>query len=320
MNQRSLSTKTKHNSIINPRLLSIKTNSVSLQKKEEKLFANKSFLEIILGLIKSTQSDILSNKIFYKIKGEFNLFKIKEILKELEKDLTIINEEEKKKMNLNEHILNEKKNKMKEFIYNSNDSKFFLSNSDNEINNNSNNEKFIEEVSGGDLSKELYQLKILNFKLENEINKVDNLNKRMIKEIEYTKKYCAINRFIKVATIYLKQKDNKAVDQLLHHKLITKRKLFIQKVNMKNNQDFCINCIKDRIKKFKKDIEELYKYYNEKIISEEEKSYIETIVEEMKKNNINKDEINEDSNNYEINKIFLSFISNSSSINILFIS
>ena len=208
-------------------------------------------------------------------------------------------------MNLNEHILNEKKNKMKEFIYNSNDSKFFLSNSDNEINNNSNNEKFIEEVSGGDLSKELYQLKILNFKLENEINKVDNLNKRMIKEIEYTKKYCAINRFIKVATIYLKQKDNKAVDQLLHHKLITRRKLFIQKVNMKNNQDFCINCIKDRIKKFKKDIEELYKYYNEKIISEEEKSYIETIVEEMKKNNINKDEINEDSNNYEINKILI---------------
>ena len=80
MKQRSLSTKTKHNSITNPRLLPIKTNSVSLQKKEEKLFGNKSFLEIILGLIKSTQSDILSNKIFSKIKGEFSLFKIKEII------------------------------------------------------------------------------------------------------------------------------------------------------------------------------------------------------------------------------------------------
>ena len=128
----------------------------------------------------------------------------------------------------------------------------------------------------------------------------------MIKEIEYIKKYCAINRFIKVATIYIKQNDNKTVNQILHNKLMNRRKLFIQKANMKNNKDFCINCIKDRINKFKKDIKELYQYYNDKIISEEERSYIETIVEEVKNNkNDYDDEIKEDSINYEINKAIM---------------
>ena len=87
---------------------------------------------------------------------------------------------------------------------------------------------------------------------------------------------------------------------------MNRRKLFIQKANMKNNQDFCINCIKDRINKFKKDIKELYQYYNDKIISEEERSYIETIVEEMKNNkNDYDDEVKEDSINYEINKAIM---------------
>ena len=66
---------------------------------------------------------------------------------------------------------------------------------------------------------------------------------------------------------------------------------------MKNNQDFCINGIKDRIYQFKKDIRDLYQYYNNQIISEEEKSYIETIVEDMKKDDMDEDSLNEDSIN-----------------------
>ena len=72
---------------------------------------------------------------------------------------------------------------------------------------------------------------------------------------------------------------------------------------MKNNQDICINCIKDKIYQFKRDIKDLYQYYNNQIISEEEKSYIETIVEDIKKDNLDDDSLNEDSiNNIEIDK------------------
>ena len=304
MNQRSLSTKIKHNSLINPRLISLKSNTYALKNKEEKLFGNKSFLEIILGLIKSTQNDVLSNKVFNKITGEFGIDKIKEILKELKQDLTTINEEEKKRLNLNENVLNEKKRKMKEIIYNSNYENHLILNPDNEIEVNLHNENFINENNDDDDSwKELYQLKTLNFKMENEINKVDNLYKLLLIEKNYVNRYVIINRFRKFDTIYIKQNDNKIVNQILHNKLITRRKLFIKKANMKNNQDLCINSIKDRINKFKKDLQDLYLYYNERIISEEEKSYIETIVEKMNNNCIdNDDEIDEDSINDEINK------------------
>ena len=132
MNKRTLFTKTKHNSLTKPILFSLKTSSYAFQNKEEKLFGNKSFLEIILGLIKSTQNDVLSNKVFNKITGEFGIDKIKEILKELKQDLTTINEEEKKKLNLNENVLNEKKRKMKEIIYNSNYENHLIFNPDNE--------------------------------------------------------------------------------------------------------------------------------------------------------------------------------------------
>ena len=185
MNQRSLSTKIKHNSLINPRLISLKSNTYALKNKEEKLFGNKSFLEIILGLIKSTQNDVLSNKVFNKITGEFGIDKIKEILKELKQDLTTINEEEKKRLNLNENVLNEKKIKMKEIIYNSNYQNHLILNPDNEIEVNLHNENFINENNDDDSWKELYQLKTLNFKMENEINKVDNLYKLLLIEKNY---------------------------------------------------------------------------------------------------------------------------------------
>ena len=82
---------------------------------------------------------------------------------------------------------------------------------------------------------------------------------------------------------------------------------------MKNNQDICINCIKFKISKFKKDMHDIYQYYNEQILSEEEKSYLQTIANDNKQNdnidnidnNINNnddDEISINDNNIDINK------------------
>ena len=302
MKQCSISSNNKQVLSRNCGLFRVRTKLDAFQSKEEKLFGNKSFLEIILGLIKKTQSDVLSNTAFHKKKGAFNYSMAKIILKEFKKDLISINEEEKKKVQLHENLLIEKKKKIKEIIFNQNNSKCCMLDSCNGTEINLKTEQFVNGSGDVDPRKELVQLKILNFKLENEINKVDFLSKRLFFEKEYNKNYYIENK-IKLDRIYIKQNDNKIVNQILHNKLITRRKIFIRKANMKNNQDFCINGIKDRIYQFKKDIRDLYQYYNNQIISEEEKSYIETIVEDMKKDDMDEDSLNEDSiNNIEMDK------------------
>ena len=101
MKQRSTSSSNKHILSRNAKLFTVRTTSDAFQTKEEKLFENKSFLEIILGLIKKTQNDVLTKKIFYNIKHNFSYTKVKNLLKDLKKDLIQINVEEKKKVNLN---------------------------------------------------------------------------------------------------------------------------------------------------------------------------------------------------------------------------
>ena len=302
MKQNSISSNNNNVLSRNSRLFSVRTSLDAFQSREEKLFGNKSFLEIILGLIKKTQSDVLSNTAFNKKKEILNYSMIKIILKDLKKDLISISKEEKKKVRLHENLLNEKKRKMKEIIFNQNNSKSFLTDSCNGTEINSQKEEFVKENGDEEQRKELAQLKMLNFKMENEINKVDYLYRRLLYEKEYNKNLYNEDK-IKLDIIYIMQKDNKMVNQILHNKLISRRKSFIRKANMKNNQDICINCIKDRIYQFKRDIKDLYQYYNNQIISEEEKSYIETIVEDMKNNNLDDDSLNEDSiNNIEIDK------------------
>ena len=106
MKQSSFSSKNKLKLSRNSRLFPIRATSGIFQSKEEKLFGNKSFLEIIVGLIKKTQSDVLSNTIFNKCKVNFSYSRVKTILKELKKDLIEINMEENKKAFLHENLLN----------------------------------------------------------------------------------------------------------------------------------------------------------------------------------------------------------------------
>ena len=91
----------------------IKVNNLNLlyselnnfKSKEEKLFGKKCFLEIILGLIKNSQNDIITNEI-HKDK---NILFVKKILKSLMKDLLEIKREKEKELNLNELIKKEKR-------------------------------------------------------------------------------------------------------------------------------------------------------------------------------------------------------------------
>lgn len=299
------------NSLFNTKLLSIRSISDVFQTKEEKLFGNKSFLEIILGIIKRTQSDVLTNIKSNKSNETISNSRIKKILKSLKKDLVQINIEELKKVQLQENILEEKKKKIKEIVFNENPSNICALKSDEE-NFESNKESVLFESTKDDPRKEISQLKILNFKMLNEITKVDNLYKRFAFEKEYYKVSHIPDEHRKI-TIYIKQNENQMVNKILHNKLMTRRKIFIRKANMKNNQDICINCIKFKISKFKKDMHDIYQYYNEQILSEEEKSYLETIANDNKQNdnidnidnNINNnddDEISINDNNIDINK------------------
>jgi len=299
------------NSLFNTKLLSIRSISDVFQTKEEKLFGNKSFLEIILGIIKRTQSDVLTNIKSNKSNETFSNSGIKKILKSLKKDLIQINIEELKKVQLQENILEEKKKIIKEIVFNENPSNICALKSDEE-NFESNKESVLFESTKDDPRKEISQLKILNFKMLNEITKVDNLYKRFAFEKEYYKVSHIPDEHRKI-TIYIKQNENQMVNKILHNKLMTRRKIFIRKANMKNNQDICINCIKFKISKFKKDMHDIYQYYNEQILSEEEKSYLETIANDNKQNdnidnidnNINNnddDEISINDNNIDINK------------------
>jgi hypothetical protein len=72
---------------------------------------------------------------------------------------------------------------------------------------------------------------------------------------------------------------------LLHQKLISQREKFIETVNMKSLQDMRISSIQSQTIGYKnalKDISKSYKYVNtQEIITEENKSYIDTINEDM---------------------------------------
>ena len=299
------------NSRFNTKLISIRAINDFFQTKEEKLFGNKSFLEIILGIIKRTQSDVLTNIKNNKSKITFSSSGIKQMLKSLKKDLVQINIEELKKVQLQENILEEKKKKIKEIIFNENSSKECFPNSGEE-NFESNKESVLYASTEDDPRKEIYQLKILNFKMLNEINKVDNLYKRFAFEKDYYK-ISHIPDECRITTIYINHNEKEMVNKILHNKLMTRRKIFIRKANMKNNQDICINFIKYKISKFKKDMHDIYQYYNEQILSEEEKSYLETIANDNKQNdnidnidnnidNNDDDEISINDNNIDINK------------------
>ena len=69
----------------------------NFKSKEEKLFGKKCFLEIILGLIKNSQNDIITNE----INKDKNIFFVKNILKSLMKDLLEIKREKEKEFILN---------------------------------------------------------------------------------------------------------------------------------------------------------------------------------------------------------------------------
>ena len=270
----------------------------NFHSKEEKLFGNKSFLEIILGLIKNTQKDLIINN---KNKNEKEIPNIKLILKVLNNDLLQIKKEKEKEFNLNDNI---KKEKIKKFFNTNYSNKCAINSVPNNLNPNF--DSLIKENSEDESYEELSQLKLLNFKLKNEIKKTSNIIRRSHIEIKYYKPPNKSKRE-KSKIIYINNNEKEIINQILHNKLINKRKIFIESATMKNNQDNYINFLLEQVNNCKTNLRAIYKLREKNYNRNKNKIYIETIVENTENDNdeitINNDNIYCDSIEFDdINK------------------
>ena len=252
-----------------------------IPKKDEMLFSQKTFLEIILGLIKETQNEYLTKKKLLKKKKDTNLIKdvllklindLKKIKKKKEKNMKlIISQNEQKKLNLkyivNNTIINQKK------IFNSEINSLNILNDDDSYDFNFNFDDL--------------DIKQQNFILENKIKEVDNMINRNNFLIKF---YKTPHRFQDHFTeIFSKNKIIKQnITENLHDSLIYIRSIWKNVAHKKNLQDMRLENIRTRIKYIKKESEngtkKDKKYINTEDIIPEENHGTENFREQKKIN------------------------------------
>lgn len=265
------------------------------QNKEEKLIGYKSFLDKILGLIKNSQKNIILKKeLKYRI-----ISSIKQVLIDLQNNLTLIKINKDKNLKLLEKINNQKRENFFK-LKNSNKSLF------NSFKNNlqKNLDSLINETIENEFHEEISQLKNLNFEVENEIQRIENIKKRMILEINYYNISKNFRQKTKVNYINKISNDNETINQLLHNKLIDRRNKFVNLANMRNKQEEEINITKDDINFYKSKLKTKNQDKN-KIIRINKKFYIETIKEDIEndENSINQNNSFKFDNFYGYNEI-----------------
>lgn len=216
-------------------------NSRCNNKKSLSLIKSKLLLEKILYLIKYTQIDYLSNFPNNQIKklNENKSKTMKNILNNLKNDLFSLLKSNTDKKNKIQEDINNKKYLLYKNIFGGSVSKVNM----------------IKERNINKLSKELSNLKILNFKIENQIDYIDIMILLKLQNIKDLK-----NNKTDLDDDYVEifcddKKDKKDVFDLLHEDLIDIRNIFksIVKKKYKQNQnierlDSEINYIKDNYK------------------------------------------------------------------------
>ena len=246
------------------------------ENKVEKLIEYKSYLEKILDLIKNSQKNLIIKKRFRKS----NISNIKQTLISLNNNLFRLKADKEKSLKLLENLRNQK---IKHFYKIKNSNNSFMNSF--KKNFSSNFDLLISETTGNESYGEVSQLKNLNFEVENELQKLDNIKKQMLLEINY---YNLSKDFKKVTRInYLNNtnNDDEMINKILHNKLIAKRNNFVNLANMKNTQGEDINFIKDKINFFK--IKLKTKIQSTKnLIRKNKKFYIETIKEDSENDDI----------------------------------
>ena len=290
---------------------SISVNKLSFQvpyAQEEHLFSNKSNIEIILGQIKAIQeSFLLQEKTRTKITTNEKKIFYKKLLYDLKKNLTYMLFEKNTKEIYLQNKLNENKKLIQNKLFNLNNQK---------QNTNDNKEFFIEETEvleknyGGN---ELSKLKMLNFQVENEIQKLDFLIQNKTYMNNYLK-MTGINLEENIELFYDHHKRNsKEIDDSFNFHINEAKNFLNLLIAEKKEQNKEINQIKKDIAEFKENLE-FEKIKPTSIIlevSEENKdiSHLSNIYNSFIDNNFilnnsnNLDSLNE--NNKEKNKIVL---------------
>ena len=254
-------------------------NSRCNNKKSLSLIKSKLLLEKILYLIKYTQIDYLSNFPNNQIKNDLNGNKskiIKNILNNLKNDLFSLLKSNTDKKNKMQEDINNKKYLLNKNIFGGSVSKVNM----------------IKEKNINKLSKELSNLKLLNFKIENQIDYIDIMILLKLQNIKDLK-----NNKTDLDDDYVEifcddKKDKKDVFDLLHEDLIDIRNIFksIVKKKYKQNQNIErlgseINYIKDNYKYDQDDINNIYINTSDVIRETSKEEYTQT--NQFTINNIN---------------------------------
>lgn len=272
----------------------IRYESITHTKKEEFLFSHKSSLETLLAVIKTAQITFLSN-ILTKNK-KTNKKTLKKILTELNDNLNSMYKEQYAKIKFFEMQII----RQKTFIQN----ELF--------------EKKKKNKNYQNKKEELEQLKILNFKVQNDIKLIDNLiiknlcieqymNKNIIKYEEEKEINC------------LKPKNYGMISFILHRKNIEIKRQFKNLVADKQHQNDQMSTLIKRIDQLKYLIYNKENGYNnyiyaEDIIPEESKEYTKSMTINNINSTINKIIFNSNNKNI-INLDNDEFNSDNSSIN-----
>ena len=246
------------------------------ENKVEKLIEYKSYLEKILDLIKNSQKNLIIKKRFRKS----NISNIKQTLISLNNNLFRLKADKEKSLKLLENLRNQK---IKHFYKIKNSNNSFMNSF--KKNFSSNFDLLISETTGNESYGEVSQLKNLNFEVENELQKLDNIKKQMLLEINYYNLSKDFKKVTKINYLNNTNNDDEMINKILHNKLIAKRNNFVNLANMKNTQREDINFIKDKINFFK--IKLKTKIQSTKnLVRKNKKFYIETIKEDSENDDI----------------------------------
>ena len=126
----------------------------------------------------------------------------------------------------------------------------------------------------------------MNYKNQiNELQKLDNIKKQMLLEINYYNLSKDFKKVTKINYLNNTNNDDEMINKILHNKLIAKRNNFVNLANMKNTQGEDINFIKYKINFFK--IKLKTKIQSTKnLVRKNKKFYIETIKEDSENDDI----------------------------------
>ena len=250
--------------------------------KEEILFSHKTQKELLLSHIKETQVKLISK--IKKINNNVQIYKLQKI--NLLKDLLF-----ELKQNLS-YILNEKKKNEK-----------YLQNKVNKIKKNIQINLFNKEKAHMCLGiDEIAALKILNFKIENEIKKIDFLldNKS------------DLNKYLKIVNIFPEQnrelyfnniENNNEIEHIFNLKKKENKEILIQTQKNYDLQKSIIEQIKNEINIYKKKLE-IKKHISLKDIIFEDSLENKIITSISNCNCYDKRKSNCSDNNDDINKFF----------------